>query len=342
MFGGACFQGSDSERDVYMNAKQELAGRIMLLICDEIKPDTRRVLDVLSEYRVDHSTGIEEMEFMRQVNHFLAAKKSEGLSPRSEENYRLYLSMFNDYTGKKATEVTATDIRDFIIYFTDVRHNKNSSAQSVINVLRSFFGWMHLEEFIPKNPTIKIKNFKIDKKDARHPLTTEQLELLRNACSNYREKALLEFLYSSGCRLSEATQIDVDGIYFEQRSVPTVGKGGKRRTLYFSVRARLMIRRYLEERKGGMALFCSCRQPYQRLSGAAVQRIIRMLGEKAGMSRRIHPHVLRHTLASDLLNSGMDISAISRILGHGSVDTTEIYAELNQDSVRREYEKYIA
>ena len=325
-----------------MNAKTELAGRIMMLIHDEIKPDTQRVLDILSEYRIEHTTGIEDMDFLRQVNHFLGAKKSEGISDRTAHNYRIYLNMFSNYINKQAGEVTTNDIRDFITYLSEVRHNKNSSIQTVINTLRSFFGWMHTEEYIAKNPTTRIKSFKINKKDSRHPLTSEQIELLRDACRTYREKALVEFLYSSGCRVSEAYQINLGDVDFERRCISVIGKGNKRRNLYFSIRAKLMIRQYVLERKGGTALFCCGRRPYERLGKRSIEKIIQMIGERAGIAKRVHPHVLRHTLATDLLNAGMDITIIQQILGHSSVGTTEIYAEISQDSVRREYEKFVA
>lgn len=317
-----------------MNAKQELAGRIMMIAHDEIKPDPQQILDILAEYRIDHGTGIEEMDFVRQINHFLNAKKSEGHSPASTYNYRLYLLMFADYINKAAADVTANDIRDFITYLSETRNLKTSSIQSILNILRSFFTWMNVEELIPKNPTTRVRNFRINKKDSRHPLTQKQLEMLRNACQTYREKALVEFLYSTGCRVSEAVQIDVDAIDFEQRSVDVIGKGNKKRTLYFSVRAWLMMRQYISERKGGTALFCCTRRPYDRLGIRSVQILIRDLGRRAGISRHVHPHVLRHTLATNLLNSGMDITIIQQILGHGTVATTEIYAEISQDQPR--------
>lgn len=325
-----------------MNAKQELANRVFMLAYDEIKPNPQQILDILAEYQIDHGTSIENMDFTRQVNHFLGAKKAEGLAMRTTSNYRLYLTMFSDYIGKQAAEVTANDIRDFITYLSETRGVKTTSIQSVINILRSFFGWMHAEELIHKNPMTKIKSFRIDKKDSRHPLTREQLEMLRNACGTYREKALIEFLYSSGCRLSEAVQINIDDIDFERRRVEIIGKGSKKRALYFSVRAKLMIQKYVSERKGGAALFCSSRKPYGRLGNRGVQMIVQKLGERAGIAKRVHPHVLRHTLATDMLNTGVDITVIQQILGHSSVGTTEIYASMSQESVYREYERFNA
>lgn len=325
-----------------MNPKAELAGRIMMLICDEIKPDTQRVLDILCDYRIEYSLALEEADFTRQINHFLGAKRAEGLSNRSLETYLLYLTMLGNYLNKRPIEITSNDIRDFIMYLSETRKLKTNSIQSILGILRSFFGWLHTEEMIPKNPMVRIKSFSINKKDARHPLTVEELERIRDTCKTYREKAIVEFLYSSACRLSEATQIDAANIDMVRRCVDVIGKGSKPRTLYFSVRAMLMIEAYWKERGGGNALFCGIRRPYDRLQGPAVEKIVRELGKRAGLARRVHPHIFRHTFATHMLNAGMDISIIQRILGHSSVGTTEIYAEINQDSVQREYEKFAA
>ncbi|MFV0400962.1 MAG: site-specific tyrosine recombinase/integron integrase [Oscillospiraceae bacterium] len=325
-----------------MNAKTELTGRIMALVYDEIRPDTQRVIDVLKDYQVEYSSGLEEMEFSRIVAHFIGAKRAEGFSDRSADNYRLYLDLFGGFTNKMAKDITTNDIRDFLAYLSETRHLKTISIQTVINILRSFFSWLVMEEVITKNPMNKIRNYQIDKKDSRHALTTEELERLRDACQTYREKALLEFMVSSGCRVSELTSIQADRVDFVHRSVDVIGKGSKPRTLYFSVRAMLMIQEYLKERKGGTALFSGIRKPYGDLSNAAIQRIVKLLGQRARLSKQVHPHILRHTFATQLVNSGCDIVVIQQLLGHTNVNTTQIYAELSKSSVRRAYDQYIA
>ncbi len=83
-----------------MNAKAELAGRVMMMLCDEIKPSSQQVLDVLQSYRVDYSTGMEDFDFDRQINHFLGAKRAEGISPNTIPGYRIYLTMFSNYINK--------------------------------------------------------------------------------------------------------------------------------------------------------------------------------------------------------------------------------------------------
>lgn len=324
-----------------MNFRMDLAGRILLL-CSGTTPTMQQLLDLLSDYYVEPVDKLAQATFEKQIEYFLGAKRTEGLADRSIENYELYLRMFAGHVKKKIEDITSNDIREFISYMGAERGLKKTSLQAVINVLRSFFGWMVLEEVIFKNPMLKIKSFSIDKTAARHPLSTEELEILRDTCKDYREKALVEFLYSTGCRLSEITGIALTDVNFESRSVEVLGKGGKRRTVYFSVRARLMLRKYLKERKGGTALFTGCRHPYDALKEAAIQKILRELGRRSGLSRRIHPHILRHTFATDCLNAGMDITTIQALLGHASLGSTQIYIETNQVSVRREYDRFIA
>lgn len=212
----------------------------------------------------------------------------------------------------------------------------------ILNVLRAFFGWLYVEEKIKKNPMDKIKSLKLDKKNARQALSVEELERLRDACKGYREKALVEFLVSTGCRLSEVAQLAVGDLNFADRSVTVTGKGDKDRVVYFSVRARLMLQEYIKTRKGGEGLFVSSKSPHEPLKPRAIQRIIHNISERAGLTTQVHPHLLRHTFATHALNSGMDVTAIQRLLGHEGIATTQIYATMNEDVVKHQYNKYVA
>ena len=168
-------------------------------------------------------------------------------------------------TAAIAVEDAATDdIRGYIGYLAENRHLAETGLQTHINTLRAFFGWLHIEEKIKKNPMAKIKSLKLDKKGARQALTVEELERLRDACQGYREKALVEFLVSSGCRLSEVAQLNVSDLDLIGRTVRVTGKGDKDRVVYFSVRARLMVQEYMVQRKGGDGLFVSSNRPTSR------------------------------------------------------------------------------
>ena len=321
-----------------MDTKKELLARL-----NSVFPGVEeQIAEILADYRITRESGKEGGGLQKRISVFLAAKKIDGLSPKTLKNYREMLNMFAVRVDKPAGKITADDVREYIGYLTDDRGLKDSSIQTHINTLRSFFGWLDTEDAIKKNPMRKIKSLKIDRVKARRPLTGEQLERLRDGCKTYKEKALVEFLVSSGCRLSEAAGLRADAVDWQGRSVIVLGKGGKERTVYFSVRAKLMLQEYLSQRKGGEALFASSRAPYEAMKPRAVEKALQKIGERAGESRRVHPHLMRHTFASNALNAGMDITIIQHLLGHTDPKTTLIYAELAPRTVKYEYERVVA
>lgn len=319
-----------------MNTKNELAKRL----AEAFPGAEEQIVTILADYRVTREAG-REGDLQKRIASFLAAKKIDGLAAKTLKNYREMLGAFAASVDKPVARISVDDIRAYIGSLA-ARGMRDSSIQTHINTLRSFFGWLDMEDMIKRNPMCKIKSLKIDRAKARRPLTPEQLERLRDGCRTYKEKALVEFLVSSGCRLSETVGIRVDNVDWQGRSVTVLGKGKKERTVYFSVRAKLMLQEYLAQRKGGDALFASSRAPYSPMTPRAIEKAMQKIGERAEINRRIHPHILRHTFASNAINAGMDITIIQRLLGHTDPKTTLIYAELSPRTVRYEYEKVVA
>lgn len=320
-----------------MDAKKELLERLMALNLGK----EAEIEKILAGYSIKKESAKMKCNLQKRIASFLAAKKIDGLSPKTLKSYRDNLNAFARRVDKHVSSINADDIREYIGYLSD-RGLADSTLQLHVNILRSFFAWMNLEDIIKKNPMLKIKSLKVDKLRARRPLTAEQLEKLRDECQTYKEKALVEFMVSSGCRLSEVIGIQVDQVNWHERSVVVLGKGNKERTVYFSVRAKVMLQAYLEQRRGGEALFASSRAPYGPMQDRAVQKILKSLGERAAIPRRVHPHILRHTFASNAINAGMDITIIQQLLGHSDPKTTLIYAELSPRMVRYEYEKLVS
>ena len=320
-----------------MDAKKELLERLVALNLGK----EAEIEEILAGYAITKGHSKMKCNLQKRIASFLAAKKIDGLSPKTLKSYRDNLNAFARRVDKHVSSINADDIREYIGYLSD-RGLADSTLQLHVNILRSFFAWMNLEDIIKKNPMLKIKSLKVDKLRARRPLTAEQLERLRDECQTYKEKALVEFMVSSGCRLSEVIGIQVEQVNWHERSVVVLGKGNKERTVYFSVRAKVMLQAYLEQRRGGEALFASSRAPYGPMQDRAVQKILKSLGERAAIPRRVHPHILRHTFASNAINAGMDITIIQQLLGHADPKTTLIYAELSPRMVRYEYEKLVS
>ena len=311
-----------------MTARHELAKRLISMVSagEPITMDTLN--ELLKGYTILREADEEKSDLKKRISYYLGAKRIDGLSPRTLANYKYTLDMFSERVNKSVSKITADDIRGYISYLSEARGLRETSLQTHISVLRAFFSWLLMEERIKKNPMLKIRSLKLDKKNARQALSVEELERLRDACKGYREKALVEFLVSTGCRLSEVAQLNVADLDFNNRSVTVTGKGNKERPVYFSIRARLMLQEYIKERKGGEGLFVSSKTPYLPLKPRAIQRIIHGLSVRAGLDARVHPHLLRHTFATHALNSGMDVTAI--------------YAAMNEDVIRHQYNKYVA
>ena len=322
-----------------MDAKTELITELNELFPGGENLD--RITTVVGQYSVIRDISSGRSNLNKRVRQFLMVKKIDGLSARTIKNYNYNLNLFANQNRKHVTKITTDDIRDYIGYLYDDRHLKDSSVQTHINTLRSFFSWLRDDGIIKKNPMTKIKSLKIDKKNARKPLTPEELERFRDACITCREKAMVEFFVSSGCRLDEASSIELDQINFRDRCIIVHGKGDKDRTVYFSVRAGLMIEEYVRRRKGGTALFASSKKPYGAIKHRAIEKIIQQIGARAGLPHRVYPHLLRHTFATNAYNKGMDLETIQRLLGHENIGTTQIYASISEQAVRYAYDKYM-
>ena len=318
-----------------MDAKQELMNALV-----EAGLSSEQAQNLIKPYRVSRQDETSRGSLKRRVSAFLAAKRIDGLSAKTIENYRYTLGIFTEQVDRAVTKITVDDLREYISYLSETRGLRDGSLLTHINTLRSFFSWLTVEDIIRKNPMLKIKSPRLDRARSRHALSQEQLERLRDACKTYKERALVEFLASSGCRLSEVSGIRMEDVNWRDRSVVVHGKGNKSRKVYFSVRAKLMLEEYIARRKGGDALFASVKTPYPAMQPRAIQRALGLIGDRVGL--HVHPHLLRHTFATLALAGGMDITVIQRLLGHEDTKTTLIYAELSQRTVQYEYERIVA
>lgn len=278
-------------------------------------------------------------DLREKIQLFLAGKRLEGLSELTLKGYALDLRIFSEHVHKATADITTADLR---VYLGEFANLKTSSLSGKLSVLKSFFGWLTSEELIPRDPTRKIKP---PKKEKRLPkaLSIEEIEMIREACKTPRERAMLEVYYATGCRLSEVQQMDRDDIDYQGMSAKVIGKGNKERVVYFSHKAIYHLKKYLMRRADQEpALFITERQPYRRLSPRGIQREVRIIADRSGIKKRIHPHVLRHTFATDLLNNGADLASVQALLGHEDPATTQIYAVVTDERKRQAHKQYHA
>jgi integrase/recombinase XerD len=306
--------------------------------------DQHKVREILYEcinnYEITaRETALVASDIPDRANMYLAVKKLDGLSEKTLYNYKLHLERFASIVVKPLSMITTNDIRVYLAMLSKSKDLKQTSMSTEISILKSFFGWLSDEEIIEKNPMKKIKQPKVSKR-LRNALTIEEIELLRDVCKTTRERALLETLYATACRLDEIVKLDKKNISFNTMSVKVIGKGDKERIVYLSSKSKIYLEKYFHERiDSNEALFVTSRKPFKRLGGRSIQREINNLGKLARIEKSIHPHILRHSFATHALQSGMTLDTIQRILGHTDPSTTQIYSELNDSTVQQEYKK---
>ena len=277
--------------------------------------------------------------FPRLAELFLQSKKLEGLSDNSLKLYRGRLQIFFEIMQKRVEEVTTNDIRCFLVGYqkrTGISDRTLDKFRQIINV---FYTWLTDEEYITKNPCRNIKEIKYEV-TPRKSLTRMELEKLRRSCTCKRDLAIVDTLYSTGCRVTELANMKISDINPEDKSVKIIGKGKKHNTCYFNTNAQLSLEDYMSERTDDSPyLFVSGRKPYNKLSTRAIEDIFKKLSEQTGIY--VTPHIMRHTFATLSLQSGMPLPQVQRMLGHASSDTTLIYAEISSDDIKNAHIKYV-
>jgi integrase/recombinase XerD len=273
------------------------------------------------------------------LEEFLNTKSLEGCSEATIRNYKFNLQKLFLAINKAPEEISTQQIRKFLANYKQERKVSNVTLDNMRRVYCSYFHWLQKEGHIITDPCAAVGKIKADK-TIKSPYSEEEMELMREAAKDLRESAIIEVLYSSGMRIGELAALDKDDINWQNNSAIVFGKGAKEREVYFTVRAQMAIKKYLDSRSdSNPALFVGLQYPNRRLQVSTYQKILRELGNRCGV--HCHPHRFRRTCATTLLNKGMPIQEVSKVLGHAKIETTLIYCEIDQKQVASDHKKYM-
>lgn len=302
------------------------------------------LLDVLSDYDISYKKNdimCTERGWMRELEMFLARKRLEGRSDGTINQYELHLSRMLTYINKPVNDITEYDLFSYLMMYKNSRNVSNVYLDIIRRTFSSFFGWLCRKGYIQKNPSEGLDAIKSEKK-IKKPLSDTELEMLRRSCDTKRDIALLEFLYSTGVRVSELTALEKKDVNFSKMDVFVYGKGAKEREVYLTPTACMYLDEYLSSRKDSEdALFVSIRYPHKRMSKSGIEARLHQIGESAGVEN-VHPHRLRRTMATNILAKGMPIEEVKEILGHSKLDTTMIYCDINKENIKHHHKKYMS
>jgi integrase/recombinase XerD len=290
----------------------------------------------------------------------------KGLSPVTIKNYSRFLQRFFEWlrTHNLADispgELTEKHVWQYRVWLSRLPNtarksytNLNVSTQTrYLIALRAFLGYFH-EKNIPSLPTEKIKLPKEHSERRVKFLSLEHIERLFNSidvrtASGIRDRAIIEVLFSTGMRVAELVSLDrkqIEGFKPGQDlEISIIGKGLHVRTVYFSPRAIIWIRKYLTTRKDAdPALFIRFKGPTSdnlRLTTRAIEEIVQKHAQRAGLPILATPHTLRHSFATDLLNEGVDLRAVQEFLGHKNIATTQVYTHVTNKRLKDIHQKY--
>lgn len=270
---------------------------------------------------------------------YLNSKRLEGLSPNSETFYRGRLKIFFETIQIKPEDVTTNNIRCFLATYKMQQGISNRTLDKFRQIINGFYTWCVDEGYLDKNPCRNIKEIKFEV-TPRKALTRMQLETLRRSCDTKRDLAIVDVLYSTGCRVSELINMKKSDIDVENKSIHIIGKGNKHNDVYLNINAQLSLDAYLCERDDNNDyLFVASRYPYNKLSIKSVENIFNRLSNKTNLT--VTPHIMRHTYATLALQSGMPLTHVQKTLNHSSSDTTLIYAEILKEDIQKSHLKYV-
>jgi integrase/recombinase XerD len=274
-----------------------------------------------------------------------------GLSPRTLDAYRRDVERLSEFLlargVKRPGEATAADLRDFVYHLKD-RGLQPTSIRRNLSGVRTYFGWLLGEGLVVTDPTERVE---LPRTWRRLPgvLTREEVERLIEApdpsdAMFWRDRAMLEFAYASGVRVSELIGLRVRDLILDEKLASVTGKGSKERIVPIGRAAMQALIVYLREIRPNLvrdaqgAVFLN--QRGSPLSRMGVWKILRKHVRRAGLTKGVTPHTLRHSFATHLLEGGADLASVQEMLGHADIATTQIYTHVEREYLRDVHRRY--
>ena len=311
----------------------------------------RKTLSIISDelmryelVRYEDDTVVGFSESQDYIEAFLNAKALEGKSKKTLNHYRYVLTKMLKHINLNIKEITIHELRNYMHHISEYGLSEtkpkklaDKTLEGYRNVYGSFFGWLHKEKLIPDNPCLNLGKIKCVKK-LRKPFSEVEIAKIRENCKTPRDLALVHFLLSTGCRISEVCSLNINNVDFEHLECTVLGKGNKERTVFLDDVTAMFVKRYIQNRKyNSSALFVG--KGNKRLQPGGVRLRLNQIGEMAG-GVYVHPHRFRRTLATNLIDRGMAIQEVATILGHDDINTTLAYVYIDKHNVKTAYQKY--
>ena len=319
---------------------QETLQRMLPLLDNAQAKALKQTLEYVICKYIEEEQETDEIGSQELLQKFLEAKRIEGCSEKTLSYYQHTINRMLANIGKEVTHIMTEDLRT---YLTDYQKQNDLSRVTIDNVRRilsSFFSWLEDEEYLIKSPVRRIHKVKTTS-SIKDTYSDEDLEKMRDSCTEKRDLALIDMLASTGMRVGELVLLNQSDIDFNEKECKVLGKGNKERIVYFDARTKIHLQEYLDSRNDDCeALFISLKAPHTRLTISGVESRVRKIGKRLDIEK-VHPHKFRRTLATKAIDKGMPIEQLQQLLGHKRIDTTLQYAMVKQSNVKLAHKKFI-
>ena len=270
------------------------------------------------------------------LDSYVSAMQVECRSQKTIDRYIYIIGKLMAFAKVSTRRISVYHLRAFLAYEKG-RGICENTLEGYREIFSAYFNWLQRESLIDKNPCVNLGVIKVPKKEKR-TYTDADMERLNRCCTSLRDRAILHFLRSTGCRISEVTELNRDVINMEALECVVHGKGNKERKVYLDEVAGMVLAEYMETREDdNNALFIGRRG--ERLTPNGIRIMLKVLAEKAGVDH-VHPHKFRRTLATNLTRHGMPIQEVANILGHEKLDTTMKYVVLDNQITKAQYRRF--
>ena len=294
----------------------------------------------LAKYEVTENQNKEKYSEQNYVELFLSAKRIEGCSEKSLKYYKATIEAMLCELKKNVKHIVTDDIRGYLTEYQEKKKSSKVTIDNIRRILSSFFSWLEDEDYILKSPVRRIHKVKTAT-NIKETYTDEELEKMRDNCTELRDLAIIDMLASTGMRIGEMVLLNKADINFNERECVVFGKGDKERIVYFDARTKIHLQNYINSRTDdNTALFVTLRSPHERIKIGGIETRLREMGKTLEIEK-IHPHKFRRTLATMAIDKGMPIEQLQQLLGHKRIDTTLQYAMVKQSNVKQAHRKYI-
>ena len=292
-------------------------------------------------YEISSKCTESEDDSQKLIDAFVYAKRIEGCSEKTLKYYRTTIEKMTEAIDKGVRHMQTDDLRAYLTEYQEKHGSSRVTIDNIRRILSSFFSWLEDEDHILKSPVRRIHKVKTAT-NIKETYTDEELEKMRDNCTELRDLAIVDMLASTGMRIGEMVLLNKADINFNERECVVFGKGDKERVVYFDARTKIHLQNYIDGRTDDdPALFVTLRAPHERIKIGGIESRLREMG-KALEIEKVHPHKFRRTLATMAIDKGMPIEQLQQLLGHKRIDTTLQYAMVKQSNVKQAHRKYIS